>query len=75
MLNEGKGTSETIKEDVNKIWNLFLNNSYSEHNFKFGNNRIGYKDLTIKFNHINNYYSNISINKSNDIIINIGIVP
>lgn len=61
------------KEDVNKIWNLFLNNSYSEHNFKFGNNRIGYKDLTIKFNHINNYYSNIYINKSNDIIINIGI--
>lgn len=73
MLNEGKGISETIKEDVNKIWNLFLNNSYSEHNFKFGNNRIGYKDLTIKFNHINNYYSNISINKLNDIIINIGI--
>jgi hypothetical protein len=73
MLNEGKGIPENIKEDVNEIWNLFLNNSYSTHAFNFGNDKIGYKVLTIKFNHINNYYSNISIDKSNNIVINIGI--
>jgi len=73
MLNEGKGISEIIKEDINKIWELFLNNSYSTHIYKFGNDKVGYKELTIKFNHINNYYSSITINKSNNIIINIGI--
>jgi hypothetical protein len=73
MLNEGKGISETIKEDINKIWDLFLNDSYSTHSFNFGNDKIGYKVLIIKFNYINNYYSNISIDKLNNIVINIGI--
>ena len=73
MLNEGKGISDIIKNDVNKIWDLFINKSYSTNNYKFGNDKIGYKKLTIKFNHINNYYSNITIDKSNKITINIGI--
>lgn len=73
MINEGKGISDIIKEDVDKIYQLFLDNSYSSHEYKFGNDRLGFKDLIIKFNHINNYYSNIQINKSNDIIVNIGI--
>ena len=62
-----------VKENVDEIWNLFLNNSYSTHIYKFGNERLKYKDLTIKFNHINNYYSNITIDKLNKITINIGI--
>lgn len=73
MLNEGKGISEVIKEDVNKIWELFLNSPYSTHFYKFGNDKVGYKELTIKFNHINNYYSNIQIDKLNNITVNIGI--
>jgi hypothetical protein len=72
MLNEGKGISDVVKENVDEIWNLFLNNSYSTHIYKFGNERLKYKDLTIKFN-INNYYSNITIDKLNKITINIGI--
>ena len=72
-INEGKGISDTIKEDTNKIWYLFKLNSYSTHTYKFGNDKLNYKDITINFNHINNYYSNISIDKSNKITVNIGI--
>ena len=70
MLNEGKGISDVVKENVDEIWNLFLNNSYSTHIYKFGNERLKYKDLTIKFNHINNYYSNITIDKLNLLLNN-----
>ena len=73
MINEGKGISDIIKEDVNKIWNLFLNSSYSTHIYKFGNEKLKHKDIIIKFNYLNNYYSNITIDKFNNIIINIGI--
>ena len=73
MLNEGKGISDVIKVEINNIWNLFKINSYSTHIYKFGNEKVGYKDLTVKFNHINNYYSNISIDKLNKITVNIGI--
>lgn len=73
MLNEGKGISDVIKEDVNKIYQLFLDHSYSTHSYRFGNDRLGFKDLTIKFNHLSNYYSNIQIDKSNKITVNIGI--
>lgn len=72
MINEGKGISDLIKEDVDKIYQLFLDNSYSAHTYKFGNDKIGFKNLTIKFNHLNNYYSNIQIDKSNIITVNIG---
>lgn len=73
MLNEGKGISDIVKEDVDKIYQLFLNNSYSTHTYRFGNDKLGFKDLTINFNHLNNYYSNIQIDKLNSIIVNIGI--
>lgn len=73
MLNEGKGISDIIKNDVDIIWNLFINNSYSSHIFKFGNDNIGYRDITIIFNNINSYYSNIKIIKPNNIVVNIGI--
>jgi len=73
MLNEGKGISDVIKKDVDKIYQLFLDNSYSTHTHKFGNDKLGFKNLTIKFNHLNNYYSNIQIDKLNTITVNIGI--
>jgi hypothetical protein len=73
MINEGRGISNTIKEDVDKIYKLFLDNSYSTHTYKFGSDKLGFRDLTIRFNNINNYYSNIQIDKSNIITVNIGI--
>ena len=73
MLYEGRGISDVIKDDVNEIWNIFLKNSYSEHIYNFGNDRLNYRDIKIKFNHINNYYSNITIDKFNKITVNIGI--
>ena len=68
-----KGISDIIKEDVDKIYQLFLDNSYSAHIHKFKNGKLGFKNLTIKFNHLNNYYSNIQIDKLNKITVNIGI--
>lgn len=73
MINEGKGISDIIKEDVDEIYQLFLDSSYSTHTHRFGNDKLGFKNLTIKFNHINNYYSNIQIDKLNNITVNIGI--
>lgn len=31
MINEGRGISDVIKEDVDKIYQLFLDNSFSTH--------------------------------------------
>jgi len=73
MINEGKGISDVIKEDVDKIYQLFLDNSFSTHTYKFGKEKLGFRDLTIKFNHLNNYYSNIQIDKLNNIAVNIGM--
>lgn len=73
MINEGKGISDVVKEDVDKIYGLFLDNSFSTHTYKFGKEKLGFRDLTIKFNHLNNYYSNIQIDKLNKITVNIGI--
>lgn len=73
MINEGKGISDLIKEDVDKIYQLFLDNSFSTHIYKFGKEKLGFRDLTINFNHLNNYYSNIQIDKLNNITVNIGI--
>lgn len=36
MINEGKWISDVIKKDVDKIYQLFLYNSYSTHIYKFG---------------------------------------
>jgi hypothetical protein len=73
MINEGRGISNIIKEDVDKIYKLFLDNSYSNHTYRFGNSKLGFKDIGINFNHLNNYYSNIKINRMNIITVNIGI--
>ena len=73
MINEGKGISDVIKEDVDRIYQLFLDNSFSTHTYKFSKEKLGFRDLTIKFNHLNNYYSNIQIDKLNNITVNIGI--
>ncbi len=73
MINEGKGISDIIKEDVDKIYQLFLDNSFSTHTYKFGKEKLGFRDLKINFNHLNNYYSNIQIDKLNNITVNIGI--
>ena len=68
MINESKGISNLIKENVDKIYQLYLDNSYSTHNYIFGN-----KNIIIKFNHLNNYYSNIQIDKQSNIIVSLGI--
>ncbi len=73
MINEGKGISDVIKEDVDRMYQLFLDNSFSTHTYKFGKEKLVFRDLTIKFNHLNNYYSNIQIDKLNNITVNIGI--
>lgn len=73
MINEGKGISDVIKEDVDKIYQLFIDNSFSTHTYKFGKEKLGFRNLIIKFNNINNYYSNIHIDKINNITLNIGI--
>lgn len=72
-INEGKGISDVIKEDVDKIYQLFIENSFSTNTYRFGKDKLGFRDLTIKFNHLNNYYSNIQIDKHNNITVNIGI--
>lgn len=72
-INEGKGISDVIKEDVDKIYQLFIENSFSTNTYRFGKDKLGFRDLIIKFNHLNNYYSNIQIDKHNNITVNIGI--
>ena len=68
MLNESKGISNLIKKNVDKIYQLYLDNSYSTHNYTFGD-----KNIIIKFNHLNNYYSNIQIDKQSNITVSIGV--
>jgi hypothetical protein len=68
MINEGRGISDSIKEEVDKIYNILLDKSYSVNKYVF--NGI---EITINFNKINNYHSSININENNDKIINIGI--
>jgi hypothetical protein len=68
MINEGKGISDGIKDDVEKIYKLFLKKSFSTNIYRFES-----RDLIIKFNKINNYNSDIRIDKYNNITINIGI--
>src|ERR1035437_3810535 len=68
MINEGKGISNIVKEKIDDIWLLFLSNSYSEHTYTIGN-----ENISIKFNHLNNYYCSISVDKLGRFTINIGI--
>lgn len=73
IITEGRGISDIIKDEVDKIYQLFLKNSFSSQKYLFGSDRLGYKEITINFNHINNYYSNIKIDKFDNLILNIGI--
>ncbi len=75
MLNEGKGISDVIKEDVDKIYQLFLDHSYSTHNLSIGYDKIGFKDYELKFIERNNYYSNLRLDRFRNCFITIGIPP
>ncbi len=74
MINEGKGISDTIKEDVDKIYQLFLDNSYSTVNLSIGYEKIGFKDYELKFTERNNYYSNLKVDRFRNCFITIGMV-
>lgn len=75
MLNEGKGISDVIKDEIDIIWNLFLKQSYSKHNLSIGYDKIGYKDYELQFIERNNYYSNLKVDKYRNCFITIGIPP
>lgn len=73
MLNEGKGISNVIKSEIDSIWNLFLQKSYSNHKLSIGNDKIGFKEYELIFVERNNYYSNLMLDKNRNCIITIGI--
>jgi len=75
MLNEGKGISDVIKEEIDNIWNLFLQNSYSKHKLLIGYDKIGYKNYELQFVERNNYYSNLKVDKFRNCVITIGVPP
>lgn len=73
MINEGKGISDIIIENVDKIYKLFLENSYSTHTLSIGYEKIGFKEYELKFIERNNYYSNLMVDRFRNCIITIGI--
>jgi hypothetical protein len=75
MINEGKGISDVVKDEVHNIWNLFQQNSYSTHNLTIGYDKIGFKEYEIKFVERNNYYSHLNVDKFRNCSITIGIPP
>lgn len=75
MINEGRGISDIIKSEVDNIWNLFQQNSYSAHSLAIGYDRIGFKEYELVFVERNNYYSNLNVDKFRNCIITIGIPP
>jgi hypothetical protein len=75
MINEGKGISDVVKDEVYNIWNLFQQNSYSTHNLTIGYDKIGFKEYEIKFVERNNYYSHLNVDKFRNCSITIGIPP
>jgi hypothetical protein len=75
MINEGKGISDVVKDEVDNIWNLFKQNSYSTHNLTIGYDKIGFKEYEIKFVERNNYYSHLNVDKFRNCSITIGIPP
>ena len=62
-MNEGKGISNIIKDEVDNIWDLFKQKSYSTHNLTIGYDKIGFKEYELKFVERNNYYSNLNVDK------------
>lgn len=75
MIKEGKGISDVIKNELDNIWNLFQQNSYSTHNLTIGYDKIGFKEYELKFVERNNYYSNLNVDKFRNCFITIGIPP
>ena len=75
MINEGKGISDVVEDEVDNIWNLFQQNSYSTHNLTIGYDKIGFKEYEIKFVERNNYYSHLNVDKFRNCSITIGIPP
>lgn len=75
MITEGRGISDIVKDEVNNIWDLFKNNSYSTHELSIGYDKIGFKEYKLIFVERNNYYSNINFDKFRNCIITIGIPP
>jgi hypothetical protein len=75
MINEGKGISDVVKDEVDNIWNLFQQNSYSTHNLTIEYDKIGFKEYEIKFVERNNYYSHLNVDKFRNCSITIGIPP
>ena len=75
MINEGKGISDVVKDEVDNIWDIFQQNSYSTHNLKIGYDKIGFKEYEIKFVERNNYYSHLNVDKFRNCSITIGIPP
>lgn len=75
MINEGRGISDVVKDEVDNIWNLFQQKSYSTHNLTIGYDKIGLKEYEIKFVERNNYYSHLNVDKFRNCSITIGIPP
>ena len=75
MINEGRGISDVIKDEVDNIWNLFQRNSYSTHDLTIGYDKIGFKEYEIEFVERNNYYSHLNVDKFRNCSITIGIPP
>lgn len=73
MINEGRGISDIIKDEVDIIWNLFEQNSYSTHNLTIGYEKIGFKEYELRFVERNNYYSHLNVDKYRNCSITIGI--
>lgn len=73
MINERRGISDVIKDEVDNIWNLFKQNSYSIHYLTIGYDRIGFKEYELKFIERNNYHSHLNVDKYRNCSITIGI--
>lgn len=75
MINEGRGISDVVKDEVDNIWNLFKQNLYSTHILKIGYDKTGFKEYEIKFVERNNYHSHLNVDKFRNCSITIGIPP
>ncbi len=61
-INEGLGINNLIKITVDDIWQLFIKNGYDKiTKFTFGDDKLGFTDLSILFILKNNYNSHITI--------------
>ncbi len=73
MIKEGRGINNNIKEEVNKIWDIFLKKSYSTHNMSILYNDKIEKEYKLEFVKRNNYYSYLHVDKYKNCTISIGV--